>query len=381
MRESPQDRPGDECPALPDRWCVRRLLSWLGERYSPGQLADLDCLDDLLCRHIDYRDVVGYAVGHQQIFLVRGECHVPDPLADQKIFRHRMGGGIDNRNAVGGAKRNETGLAVLGDADADRLDCLAPQTGNAEVDLAGNGAFDGVDDRYGSADLRRYPYFGVVALELGKAWPRIDQHVGDDLARRGVDEMRHVGGLGGIDQDLAVRAEGHAFRFDADLDVPHADAILEVDDGDRVVVLVGDIEEFAGGILREQFRIGAGGQAVHHLLGRGIDQLDLVVVADRDQHELAIPREFDTARTLADLDGVGDGPFVGVDHRYGVALLIRYIRDEGRGGRRGREPHSHSGKQTPTPHPLSPNLQQRLLQFSLHLVSGRSTPSVSSSEC
>ena len=157
---------------------------------------------------------------------------------------------------------------------------------------------------------------------------------------------------------------------------PSAHALFEIDDGHRVVVLVGDIEDLAGGILGEQFRIGTGGQAVHHLLGRGIDHLDLVVVADRDQHELAVPGEFDAARALADLDGLGDGPFVGVDHRYRVALLVRHIGDEGRGGRCGREPRSHSGKQTPTPHPrLSP-----YLQFSLHLVSGRSTPSVSSSE-
>jgi hypothetical protein len=42
-------------------------------------------------------------------------------------------------------------------------------------------------------------------------------------------------------------------------------------------------------------------------LGRGVDHLDRVVVADRDQHELAVPGEFDAARPLADLDGFGDG--------------------------------------------------------------------------
>ena len=81
----------------------------------------------------------------------------------------------------------------------------------------------------------------------------------------------------------------HAFRLDADLDVTDADALFEIDDGHRVVVLVGDIKDLAGGILGEQFRIGTGGQAVHHLLGRGIDHLDLVVIADRDQHEFAVP--------------------------------------------------------------------------------------------
>jgi hypothetical protein len=159
--------------------------------------------------------------------------------------------------------------------------------------------------------------------------PRIDQHIGDDLARRGVDEVRHVGGFRGIDQDLAVRTDGHAFRLDADLDVTDADTLFEIDDRHCVVVLIGDIEGFAGGVLGEQFRIGTGGQGVHHLLGRSVDDLDGIVVADRNHHELTIPGEFNAARPLADLDGLGDGPDVGIDHRHGVALLIRYIGKEG----------------------------------------------------
>ena len=101
--------------------------------------------------------------------------------------------------------------------------------------------------------------------------------------------MRHVGGFGRVDQDLAVRADRHALGFDADLNVAEARALLEIDDRHRVVVLVGDIENLAGGILGEQFGIGAGGQGVHHLSGCGVDHLDRVVVADRDQHELAVP--------------------------------------------------------------------------------------------
>jgi len=36
---------------------------------------------------------------------------------------------------------------------------------------------------------------GTVGLEFRQAWTRIDQHIRDDLARRGIDEMRHVGRL------------------------------------------------------------------------------------------------------------------------------------------------------------------------------------------
>src|SRR3954451_15965259 len=115
MRKQPRDRPGGWYPAISDRGWLRQLSSWLSKRNSPGQLADLDGLDYLLRRHVDDRDVVGYAVGHQQIFFVRGERHVPDPLADQKILCHFMRGGIDNRNSIGRAERNEAGLSVLGD--------------------------------------------------------------------------------------------------------------------------------------------------------------------------------------------------------------------------------------------------------------------------
>src|SRR5437870_13307673 len=187
--------------------------------------------------------------------------------------------------------------------------------------------------------------------------------------------MRHVGRLGSIDQDLAIRADGHALRLDADLDLAETSALLDVDDGHRVVVFVGDVEDLAVSIESEQFRIRAGGQGIDDLLLRNVDDLNAVVVADGDKHKLSIPREFDAARPLADLDGLGDGPTVCIDHRYGVALLVGHIGDEGRGGGHSREQESHSGNQAMTPH-----TQSILLHCSLHLVSGRSVPSVSSSE-
>src|SRR6185437_1927622 len=152
-------------------------------------------------------------------------------------------------------------------------------------------------------------------------------------------------------------------------------ALLEVDDGDGIVVLVGDIEDLAGRVLGKQFRIGTGGQGVVDLLGLGVDHLNGVVIADGDHHELAIAREFDAARPLADLDGGGDGPFVGIDDRNRVAFFVGNIGRVGPGGARRRQPQRRQGKQAPTPH--AKTLRHH---FSLHLVSGRSTPSVSSSE-
>ncbi|MET3280596.1 hypothetical protein ABIF43_006085 [Bradyrhizobium japonicum] len=145
---------------------------------------------------------------------------------------------------------------------------------------------------------------------------------------------------------------------------PRRGALLEIDHGHRVVVLVGDIEDLAGGILGEQFGIGAGGQAVHHALRLGVDHLDGVVVADRDHHELAVAREVDAARALADLDGLGHRPAVGVDHRDRVALLVRDIGDVGVRGR-GHERQSREKPNTPHARHLRPH-------FNLHLLSGRS---------
>ena len=138
----------------------------------------------------------------RRYLLVRGECQVPDTLADEQIFLNLVSCAIDNGHTIGGPERHKCGLAVLGDVDADRLDRLLAQAGNVEGDLLGHLALDGVDDAHRSADLGGYPKLRAVVLELGKARTRIDQHIGDDLARLGIDEMRHIGGLGGIDQNL-----------------------------------------------------------------------------------------------------------------------------------------------------------------------------------
>ena len=74
---------------------------------------------------IDHGDVVGDAVGDQQIFLVRRERQVPDPLPNQKIFGHGMACGIDHRDVVGRTERDKGGLVVHGHGDPDRLDGLA----------------------------------------------------------------------------------------------------------------------------------------------------------------------------------------------------------------------------------------------------------------
>src|SRR5262249_34450990 len=186
---------------------------------APGQFADLDGLNHLQAGNVDDRNIVRYAVGGEEILLVRRERHVPHPLPDQEIFRYLVRGGVDHGNAIGGTERDEGGLAIAGDADADRLDCLLAQAGDIERDLLFHLVLGWVDHADGGADLGRYPDLGTVALELGEARARIDQHVGDDPARLRVDEMRHVGRFRRVDQDATVRAQPHALGLDADLHV------------------------------------------------------------------------------------------------------------------------------------------------------------------
>src|SRR4051795_2371209 len=111
----------------------RALL--LRDRDPPRQLADLDRLDHPEARDVDNGYVVGDAICGQEIFLVRGERQVPDALADEKILLNLMGDRVDHGNAVGRPKCDESGLAVPGDTDSDRLDRLLAQAGNVECDL------------------------------------------------------------------------------------------------------------------------------------------------------------------------------------------------------------------------------------------------------
>src|SRR5262245_61295400 len=128
-------------------------LSLLRNRDAPRKLADLDRLDDLKICDVDDGDVVRDAVGGEKIFFVRRKRHVPHALAHEKIFLDFVRRAVDHGDAIGWAERYESGLAVPGDADPDRLDGFLPQPRNIEGDLLLHLVFHGVDDAHGSADF------------------------------------------------------------------------------------------------------------------------------------------------------------------------------------------------------------------------------------
>src|SRR5262245_59720597 len=128
-------------------------LSLLRNCATPRKLSNLDRLDDSEMCDVDDGDVVRYAVGGQKIFFVGGKRHVPHALAHEKIFLDLVGRAVDHGDAIGGAERYESGLAVPGGADPDRLDGFLPQPRYHESALLRHLLLRRVVVRPGSADF------------------------------------------------------------------------------------------------------------------------------------------------------------------------------------------------------------------------------------
>jgi hypothetical protein len=63
----------------------------------------------------------------------------------------------------------------------------------------------------------------------------------------------------------------------------------------------------------------------------GVNDLDCIVVSDRNQNELSILAQFDAARSLTDLDCFYDREFIDINYADGIALFVRNIRKKGVG--------------------------------------------------
>jgi len=100
--------------------------------------------------------------------------------------------------------------------------------------------------------------------------------------------MRHIGRFRRGDESFAIRTETHAFRLDSDLHLAERNASLQVDDRDRVVVLVGHVEDLTRGILCEQLGIRTRGQRGDDLVGSYVDHFYRVVVSNGHKNEFLV---------------------------------------------------------------------------------------------
>ena len=137
--------------------------------------------------------------------------------------------------------------------------------------------------------------------ELRLARARIDQHVGDQLHRRVVDDVGHACRFRGGDGEFAVGAHAHALGLDADRDLGKHVAALDVHDGDETVVLVGDVDLLAVRIDRHQLGVGTRFELAALLKGLGVDHVHDVAVAGGHEQLLEVGAEHDAARARATL--------------------------------------------------------------------------------
>ena len=285
-------------------------------------MPDLDRFQHFELVDIDDGNIVRDAVGADQQLFVGSEGQLPHALADQKIVENFVSFSIDHSDAVGGAQGHEGLLSILGDADADRLDRFGAKTRNFKYYLLDDLKCLVVDDADSAADLGTDPHLRIVALEFGEARALVDQDIVDDFVARRIDKMGHVGGLGGVDQHLAIGTDPHALGLDADGNFAEHRFRRHVDDGDEIVVFIGDVECFAIGAQNQELGVGTGRKRAYALVGRGVDHFDGIVVAGADQYKLAVAGNGDAARTLADFHRLHGFHGGGIDDGDGVVFFI-----------------------------------------------------------
>ena len=213
----------------------------------------------------------------------------------------------------------------------------------------------------------------AVVGERGNARARVDEDVGQHLERRRIDDVRHARRLRRGGDDLVVGADRHAFGLDADLDLGKHLAIGALQHRDVAVVLVGDVDALALVVDVEQLGIGTGVHAADDFQRLGVDDVELVVVADANHDLLEVGRDGDAAWALAGGDGLDHLQRFGIEHRDRVVFLVG---NENGVGRRRRADEQRQGKDNKKPsHHLLPFFGTAL--GIRHFVSGSSKPSVS----
>ena len=190
--------------------------------------------------------------------------------------------------------------------------------------------------------------------------------------------MRHVRRFGRIDDHFAIGAEAHAFRLDADRNLDHHLTLFDIYGGDHIVIFIGNVEQVCRAVENEQLRVRAGGQVARHFTRLGVDHLDRVIITEANEDGCAIAGQRDAARALAGLDGAHDGQRIKVNDADGIVFFIRNIGHVG-AGRGAQGDNNGGGGDEAGKHEIFLGAAGAI-HFSLHFVSGRSKPKVSSSD-
>ena len=159
----------------------------------------------------------------------------------------------------------------------------------------------------------------------------VDESVVHQLVGTGVDPVQHIGGFAGVHRPFSVRADAHAFRLNADIDLREYLFVVDVDHRHQRVVLVGDVQPLVVRVQRELFGVSAGRQLFDDLPGRQVHDLHRVRVAGADVEQLVVARQRQSAWTLAYFKGFDRFQRIQIDHADGVVFFVRHIG----GGREG----------------------------------------------
>mmetsp|Transcript_15449 Transcript_15449/g.19921 ORF Transcript_15449/g.19921 Transcript_15449/m.19921 type:complete len:207 (+) Transcript_15449:1190-1810(+) len=206
--------------------------------------------------------------------MVLVELHVPDAAPDEDVFFDLVGFGVDRSDVIGRPEGDKYGAVIGRKLETHGLHTIRMHALHLELDLSLFGLRRCIKHRERAADFSADPHFGALLGKFGVARAAVDQRVGKQLVGFGVDPMRHVRGFGGGDGNLAVRRYGHAFGFNAHVDLGHNLAGLRVDyRGDRVV-FVGDIEVDVIGMQHELFGVFPRGQIAQDLARVRVHHLD-----------------------------------------------------------------------------------------------------------
>src|SRR6516162_1757232 len=247
---------------------------------------------------------------------------MPHALTDQEVLYDLVGLRVDYGDAICRSERDECQFSVARDVNTNRLDGIGAHARNRKFDFMFDRMFDRIDHADSTANFRGYPELRTVGRKRRKTGSLTDKDTGHNLLLLRVDKVGHIRGLGRIDENFAVWTHDHAFRLHANLYRSNLRPPSDVDDRHRVVVLIGDIEQLAIRALGEKLRIWPRGQRTNDGIAGGIDHLNGVIVAARDENIFLVLGIGDATRPLTNFNCFRHLPGICVDLGDGVAPFI-----------------------------------------------------------